>query len=124
MRYKEDTFTLPTNQAQMSQEEYEIRVGVRCPACRKKREDAQMPPALNLYSHPAECQLCHGTFIEWLHKREPDGYTFGFRFCSNLKTANGTTPATTVPTEPDAICSRRHMLPGMNNKVLSEGGAP
>lgn len=87
-----------------------------------------MPPALNLYSHPAECQLCYGTFIEWLHKREPDGYTFGFRFCSNLKTANGTAvPTTTVtaaPADPDALCPRRHMLPGMNNKVLSEGGAP
>ena len=83
-----------------------------------------MPPALNLYSHPAECQLCHGTFIEWLHKREPDGYTFGFRFCSNLKTANGTTPATTAPADPDALCPRRHMLPGMNNKVLGDGGAP
>lgn len=87
-----------------------------------------MSPALNLYSHPAECQLCHGTFIEWLHKREPDGYTFGLRFCPNLKAADGTTvpttAATTAPADPDALCPRRHMLPGMNNKVLSEGGAP
>jgi hypothetical protein len=35
MRYKDPTFTLPTNQAQISQEEYEIRVGLRCPTCRK-----------------------------------------------------------------------------------------
>lgn len=87
-----------------------------------------MPPALNLYSHPAECSLCHGTFIEWLHKREPDGYTFGFRFCPNLKAADETTvpttTATTAPADPEALCSRRHMLPGMDNKVLSEGGAP
>jgi hypothetical protein len=36
VRYTDKTFTLPTNQAQISQEEYEIRVGVRCPVCRKK----------------------------------------------------------------------------------------
>lgn len=83
-----------------------------------------MSPALNLYSHPTECPLCHGTLIEWLHKREPDGHTFGFRFCPNLKTADGTTVPTTAPADPTADCPRRHMLPGMNNKVLSEGGAP
>jgi hypothetical protein len=83
-----------------------------------------MYQALNHYSHPAECQLCHGTFIEWLHKQEPDGYTFGFRFCSNLKTAGGTLPVTTAPLDPTADCPHRHMLPGMNNKVLSQGGAP
>lgn len=36
MRYKEEKFTLPTNQAQISQEEYEVRVGFRCPVCRRK----------------------------------------------------------------------------------------
>jgi hypothetical protein len=32
-------------------------------------------------------------------------------------------PATILPAHPDALCPRRHMLPGMNNKVLGEGGA-
>ena len=82
-----------------------------------------MPPAINHYSHPAECPLCFGTFIEWLHKREPDGHTFGFRFCQNLKATGGAAPPTTAPS-PDALCPQRHMLPGMNNKILNEGGAP
>jgi hypothetical protein len=44
MRYKDQTFTLPTNQAQISQEEYEIRVGIRCPVCRRKMGKAHKCP--------------------------------------------------------------------------------
>src|SRR5215469_9199543 len=77
--------------------------------------------ALNHYSHPAQCPLCHGTLFDWRHKQEADGYTFGFRVCPNLKAA---TAAPVAPLDPTADCPRRHMLPGMNNKVLNEGGAP
>ncbi|MGH9637881.1 MAG: hypothetical protein ACRD72_23845 [Candidatus Angelobacter sp.] len=83
-----------------------------------------MPPALNHYSHPADCPLCHGTMVDWRHKQERDGYTFGFRFCPNLKAADGAAPAPMPPPDQAADCPRRHMLPGMNNKVLAEGGAP
>ena len=35
MKYLQPTFTLPTSTARISQEEYEIRVGLRCPQCRQ-----------------------------------------------------------------------------------------
>ena len=35
MQYRNKTFTLPVNTRQMTDEDYEIAVGVRCPECRK-----------------------------------------------------------------------------------------
>lgn len=36
MKYIQPTFTLPTSNNQMTQEEYEIAVGTRCVHCKKK----------------------------------------------------------------------------------------
>lgn len=43
MRYTQTTFTLPTASVPMTDEAYEIAVGLRCPDCRMKLDVPGLP---------------------------------------------------------------------------------
>lgn len=41
MLYQQKSFTLPASNKRMTTEEWEIRVGLRCPQCKEKRQDCK-----------------------------------------------------------------------------------
>jgi hypothetical protein len=71
---------------------------------------------MKTYVHPDECSTCSGTLIEMLQQKESDGYTIGVRICPALKARNG------EAVQADGKCPKKHMLPGMDNRVLAQGG--
>lgn len=75
---------------------------------------------MKTYVHPAECTLCLGTLIEMVSQKEQDGsITIGVRICPDLRPHGGEVQ---VQENPSSKCEKKHMLPGMDNRVLSSGG--
>jgi hypothetical protein len=76
------------------------------------------------FVHPADCPLCSGTLIQMLTQQEKDGYTIGVRYCPNLRELQPDTKESrpAAPPSNDEKCPKKHMLPGMDNKVLAAGG--
>lgn len=60
MKYEQPTFTVPVANGKLTQEEYEVAVGLRCPDCGS--EDKWF------VSYP--CSLDRGTVNEWHTRKE------------------------------------------------------
>lgn len=44
MLYRNKSFSVPVGNAKLTDEQYEIAVGLRCPECRKKPQECKCPP--------------------------------------------------------------------------------
>ena len=84
------------------------------------------------FIHPANCDKCKGTLIEYAYKQERDGYTCGFRYCSNLKVMNVEPVLGTERIQQslkweataDGLCGQMYLLPGLLQTQYNAGGVP
>lgn len=75
------------------------------------------------FNHPADCKLCNGTLLEMRNKWMSGEFVIGVRICSKLKREGEPLVRIQAEPTPEGLCGFKHMLPGMDNKQLGEGGA-